>query len=439
MWFSVGPFFLNSALGKHDVFMSNIFFSPMIETTMTRGNGTSIPYRLPRIHIVPMTPDLWMIEGGEKEWDQYKNFMMDLLGHISKDKSNLEKDIARIIDLEKKLKKIINKPVFANDEEWETVGIYDLHQLVPTVEWKDFIGKSLSANKDFEIQKETKVAIPSRKLMEQMGEWIKEIQDNRRDQANLIIWRMTFTFAQKFMHRGALNIFRKINPDINSRSENCLTQIETFFPGVKDELVVAEYMDTKTKTFTHDLWKNLQQGFLEVIKESTWLTQRTRLRAEEKLKKVKFNIGESMPITKEFSQLKERMTSNYIFNILAIGNYQWVTLVNSLGTGLEPDRVRAEEEVQAYYRKDENAMTLLTGLIREWLTLGFSQGFPAGFIYGSFVSSTIGHELTHGFDNRGRKYDKDGFPLDWWEPIDIAAFENLTNCMVSKRVTPQSH
>ena len=423
--------FLNSAIGKHDVFMSNLFFSPMIETTLTGKNETHIPYRLPRIHIVPMTPDLWMIEGGEKAWGKYKSFMMDLLGHLSEDKSNLEKDIARIIDLEKKLKKIINKSVFANDEEWEMVGLFDLYKLVPTVEWKDFIGKSLSANKDFEIQKETKVAIPSRKIMEKMGEWIKEIAVNRRDQANLIIWRMVVTFAKKFMHEGPTNTFRKINPKIENRVENCLTQITAFFPGVKDELLVAEYMDDKTKTFTNDLWKGLQQGFREVIRESTWMTQRTRLRAEEKLNKTKFNIGESMPITKEFIELKKLMSSNYIINILAIGNYHWSTQAKSLGNGLEMDRGHPEETIQAFYRPVDNAMTLLTGLINDWLTLGFSQGFPAGIIYGSFVSSTIGHELTHGFDNNGRGYDKDGFPLDWWEPSDTAAFENLTKCMVS--------
>ena len=421
--------------GEHDVFMSNIFFSPMIETILTGKNCSrgicDIPYRKPWIHIVPMTPDLWMIKGDEKLWDQYKKFMMDLLGHLSNDKSNLEKDITRIIDLEKKLKKINNKPEFANDDDWEVVGIFELYYLVPFVEWKDFISKSLSANKDFQIEKETKVAIPSRKLMKQMGEWIREIEVNRRDQANLVIWRMIVTFAQKFMHEGPLNIFKKINPKIENRVGSCLTQVTTFFPGVKDELVVAEYMDTNTKTFTNDLWKGLQQGFLEVIRESTWMTQRTRLRAEEKLKQTKFNIGESMPITKEFNQLKKLMSSNYIINILNIGNYHWGTRANSLEDGLKEKSSTPEDAVAAYYDRYENAMTLLTGLIKDWLTLGFSQGFPAGIIYGSFVGSTIGHELTHGFDNKGRKFDKDGFPLEWWEPEDSAAFENLTNCMVS--------
>ena len=76
------------------------------------------------------------------------------------------------------------------------------------------------------------------------------------------------------------------------------------------------------------------------------------------------------------------------------------------------------------------ALTVKTGLITGLLELGFSKKYPAAILYGGFVASTLGHELTHGFDNKGRMLDKDGFDLDWWEPSEDASFRNKTRCLV---------
>ena len=423
-----------------DVFMANIFFAPMIETTKSTIENASSGFRPPRIHIVPMTIDKWMIEAEEQDWEKYGKFMSDLLGSLSKNNTNLEKDITRIIELEKELVLNYNKTSYASDDEWEMVGFDVLNKLVPTVEWRDFIEKSLAANKEFKIKKWTKFAIPSYEIMNHTGKWIKKMEINRRDQANLIIWRMIVTFARKFMHtteNGFGNIFKKTKSEKISRSENCLTQIKTFFYGIKDELVIAEYMDTKTKTYIINLWKNLKEEFQKVIRESMWMTKRTRLRAEEKLENTKFHIGKTMPITKEFRKLKTAMTLNYIENILLIGNYQWNTLAQSLGKELKFHKITeglTEDTINAYYHREYNELTVLTGQIPDFLELGLTQSLPLSIMYGGFVGSLLGHELTHGFDSMGRKYDKDGFLQDWWEPEDIAAFNKSTKCMVSSYV-----
>ena len=418
---------------KRDVFMANIYFSPMIETTLTVIENSTLDYRLPRIHIVPMTVDSWMIKGEEKDWEKYKSFMTDLLGYLCKEnKSHLDTDIERIVELEMELAEIHNKSKVTSSDSWEMVGMDELHNYVPTVEWEDFIQKSLSANKEFMVQRWTKVAIPSVDLMKKMGKWIKKIEVDRRDQANLFVWRMMVTFSRKFMHTSEgsfVNIFKKIDPKAKTRSENCLTQIKTFFHGVEDQLIIAEYLDTETKTYMYDQWKNLKKAFGEIIRESTWMTKRTRLRAEEKLKKTKMNIGRVMPVTEEFRKLKDDMSLNYISNILAIGNYQWDTQAQTLGNSLK-EASETEASNNAFYDAGVNELTVMTGLIEGMVELGFSRFFPPSVIYGGFIASTLGHELTHGFDSTGRKYDGDGYDLDWWEPDDIDAFNYSMKCMV---------
>ena len=280
------------------------------------------------------------------------------------------------------------------------------------------------------------MAIPSRELISEMGEWVKGIEAKRRDQANLLTWRMMVTFSNNFMHTGTSssdiqeNIFTKIDPSATSRSGNCLTQIKTFFPGIEDDLLIAQYLDSQTKSSVQDLWTGLKEEFRRVINESSWISRRTKIRAFEKLDGTKLLVGESLPATEEFVSLKKMMTPDYIKNILAIGNYQWDTLAKSLGRNKHFFKDN-EGEDNAYYYGNFNTVIVKTGLINGILDLGFSLDFPNASLYGGFVASTLGHELTHGFDNNGRKTDKDGFELDWWETRDEDAFNKRTECLVT--------
>jgi len=147
-----------------------------------------------------------------------------------------------------------------------------------------------------------------------------------------------------------------------------------------------------------------------------------------KLNDVTITVGETTPQTPEYETLKQGITSNdYIGNILAIGKYRWETEVKGF---LEQKKIFNdvdEKDVNAFYAPDYNHVHIKTGLINGMLNLGFSLGFPPALLYGGFM--VLGHELTHGFDTRGRLYDKQGNRLDWWEPSDEKDFLNRVECL----------
>ena len=420
-----------------DVFRANLFFVPMIETT--------VDYRyddgdhLPKIHLVPMKVSGFLREGGNATIiAKYKGFMKALLGYLSPNAPSLEKDIERIVELELELGKINRwSGYYSCKKEWEIITIAELYRRVPTVEWQDYIQATLQSNTEFRVQRYTRVAVPHG-ILKEMGDWIKKMEANRRDQANLLIWRMMVMFANNFMHTGLEeeegnlqdNIFVKINPEAKTRSENCLTQIRTFFPAVEDDMLIAHYVKNDTKMYFGSLFENLKDSFARMIRNAEWMTQRTKVRAKEKLDKTGLLIGERLPKTPEFQELKSNMSLDYIANILVIGNYKWDTLVKSLRKEKNTDRGYEKEE-SAYYDSGSNTARIKIGLLRNVLGLGFSKAFPSAIIYSAFVASSLGHELVHGFDSNGRKLDKNGFELKWWEPSDEAEFDNRTLCMVS--------
>merc|ERR1712080_371036 len=120
---------------------------------------------------------------------------------------------------------------------------------------------------------------------------------------------------------------------------------------------------------------------------------------------------------------------DYMGNILAIGKYNWDTQVNNFFEEKKIFSDGNEDENNAFYSPTYNNVIIKTGLINGFLDLGFSLGFPPALLYGGFVASTLGHELTHGFDTTGRQFDKYGNRLDWWEPSDDSEFTNRTECL----------
>merc|ERR1719394_682782 len=416
-----------------DIFRANLFFVPMIDTVATEEN-VDVGDLYPGIHIVPMRVSGFLRDGEDVSMIvKYKELMKRILGLLGSDPDSVERDVERILELELMLGRINSKDNFRSDDDWEWITITELYRLVPIVEWKDYIQSSFSSNEDFNGSKW--VAIPSKNLMEEMGHWLKKIE--RRDQANLIIWRMLIMFANTFMHTGTEendlqnDIFSAINPSAVTRADNCITQIRTFFPDVEDDMLIAKYINPDTKKFIKEMFKEIKKQFGNVIDESDWMGRRTKIRAREKLNATEIIIGELTPNTSEFQQLTEKMSQDYIENILAIGNYNWDTRAKSLLRHKELFE-RDEKKNNALYNPYSNKVFIKTGLINGVLGLGFSLDYPAAILYGGFVASTLGHELTHGFDSEGRKYDKDGFPLQWWEPEDDAAFRNKTSCLVSQ-------
>jgi len=424
--------------GGTDHFRAHIFFVPFIESTvdMTRyGEGDLMP----RIHMVPMRVPRKIREKDMVWIGKYKMLMKMIINFLGNSPATLDQDVDKIVEWEMKIGDITEHE-YSPDDEWETVTVKTLYDLEPNVEWMDYLRATLTKqNPSIRIQRHTEVTIPSEKVIQRMGALVKEMELNRRDQANLLVWRMMINFANDFMHTGggddtdlSDDIFSTIG-STSSRAGNCLTQIKTFFPTAQHDMFVSHYISAEEKQTTKKMFEGLKASFENLISETSWMTNRTKLRAKQKLAGVKITIGETTPQTAEYEELKKKMNGHdYIGNILAIGKYNWDTQVNGFHEEKKIFSDGDEDENNAFYSPTYNNVIIKTGLINGFLDLGFSLGFPPALLYGGFVATTLGHELTHGFDTTGREYDKHGNRLDWWEPSDDREFRNRTDCLMDQ-------
>lgn len=123
------------------------------------------------------------------------------------------------------------------------------------------------------------------------------------------------------------------------------------------------------------------------------------------------------------------VTDNHFVNKVNMHAFDFRNMVSQLGQPV--DRTvwdMTPQEVNAYYNPSFNEIVFPAGILQPPF---FSLSQPKAINYGG-IGAVMGHELTHGFDNSGREYDKYGNMRQWWSPASIAAFNEEAECLAEQ-------
>ena len=201
--------------------------------------------------------------------------------------------------------------------------------------------------------------------------------------------------------------------------------VEKYFPAASKERMVA-------------LVKNLQDALGERIKNLEWMGDSTKTRALEKLAAFHVKIGYPDK-WKDYSTLDIKDDSFYANIERAI---VWASDENMAKAGKPVDKEEwhmTPQTVNAYYNPTTNEICFPAGILQPPF---FDMNADDAFNYGA-IGVVIGHEMTHGFDDQGRQYDKEGNLKDWWTAEDAERFNERAQVMVnffdSIQVAPGLH
>ena len=397
-----------------DVFTSNTFFAPLIDTTVDKNKKKRNRREddFPKIHIVPMTlPEFLTAPANQSEVTKYKMWMKVLLSAIAEgQKSTNEQDVDRILELELKLGEMHKRQFYkSRSDEWETVTLGQLQMITPSVAWVKYLSNALKANRDFDVNRRTVVKVPQDAsgnftVVREMAAFVDQLES--RDKTNLMIWRMIDGFARNFvLTEDGGGVVQKmiLNARAFDQKQSCLALLNSFLPWLRDDMLIAKYVSQQTKDEVREIFDALKLQFGEEIASSKWLSVPTKVAAVEKLNSTSLLFGEVQPDSHEFTEVQEGMTMQFIDNLNLIGKFKWASLVESLGKKKHVARGN-EEARNAFYYLHLNTVRMKTGMIVNGLLgLGFSRSFPAAFLYGGFFA--LAHEIAHAFDTRGAKYD----------------------------------
>ena len=174
------------------------------------------------------------------------------------------------------------------------------------------------------------------------------------------------------------------------------------------------------------LVENLRRSLGRHIENLTWMSPETKAKALEKLSTLKAKIGYPDK-WKDYSEIEIDPARSYHDNVLAASI--WYTLDNFKKFHKPVDKEEwfmFPQTVNAYYSPRNNEICFPAGILQPPF---FDITADDALNYGA-IGVIIGHELTHGFDDSGRKYDRDGNLNDWWTAEDEQKFNALTERLV---------
>lgn len=184
------------------------------------------------------------------------------------------------------------------------------------------------------------------------------------------------------------------------------------------EMYVEKYFPAEAKKRMTVLVENLQEALGERIIQNTWMTEETKLKAMDKLATFHVKIGYPDK-WRDYSDLKIKNDS-YYDNVLRARVFENQYQLSKIGKPVDIDQwYMTPQTVNAYYNPTTNEICFPAGILQPPF---FDQNADDAVNYGA-IGVVIGHEMTHGFDDQGRNYDKNGNLFDWWTEEDTEAFD----------------
>jgi putative endopeptidase len=226
----------------------------------------------------------------------------------------------------------------------------------------------------------------------------------------------------RFEFRGrALRGLRQNLP----RWQRGVAEVDAAMGEAVGQLYVARWFPAGDKARALALVDNLMAAYRESIGALSWMTEATRQRAREKLARYGLKIGYP-DRWRDYSKLQIR-DGDAFGNDLRAGRFEHEREAARIGGPVDRDEwSMTPQTVNAYYDRTRNEIVFPAAILQSPF---FDPGVDDAANYGA-IGAVIGHEISHGFDDQGSKFDGDGALRSWWTEQDRAAFDALTAKLV---------
>jgi putative endopeptidase len=216
-------------------------------------------------------------------------------------------------------------------------------------------------------------------------------------------------------------------PELRARWKRGVSLVEGSLGEAVGRTYVERHFPKGAKAAMDILVANLIEAYRASITSLEWMTPATRAAAIEKLDKFTPKIG--YPVKwRDYSSLKIT-AENLLANIAAVNEFEFQRELGKIGKPLDRDEwFMTPQTINAYYNPGLNEIVFPAAILQFPF---FDETRDDAANYGA-IGAVIGHEIGHGFDDQGSKYDGDGRLLDWWTAADRAAFEERTKSLIAQ-------
>ncbi|HEY1332811.1 MAG TPA: M13 family metallopeptidase, partial [Myxococcaceae bacterium] len=208
------------------------------------------------------------------------------------------------------------------------------------------------------------------------------------------------------------------------RWKRCVRWVDRDLGEALGQVFVEKNFSPELKRKTLEMVLGIEHAMEEDLRTLDWMSPSTRTRAAEKLKAMANKIGYP-DRWRDYSSI-ELARDDFRGNVTRAVQFETARLLAKIGKPVDRGEWdMTPQTVNAYYSPSMNEMNFPAGILQPPLYDPKMDDAPG---YGN-TGMTIGHELTHGFDDEGRQYDAKGNLSDWWTPKDVAEFNHRAACI----------
>jgi putative endopeptidase len=346
---------------------------------------------------------------------------------LGQDSTMANANAARVMKLETALAKSSRKLEALRDpyKNYNKMTIAQLDKLTPGLNWKEWLGEMGVKNIDT-------VIVGQPEFYQTAGRLLKQEADLDDWQAYLS-WQLTREYAPTLSQPFVDENFRFYGTTLRGakamrpRWKRVLDMEEDALGDALGQLFVKEYFKPEAKARYDTLVKNVVSSFAEHIKNVDWMSAPTKVVALDKLHKINPKVGYPNK-WKDYSNLTIDHSS-LAANVMRANTWQYNYQLNKLGKPV--DRTEwgmTPQTYNAYYNGSNNEIVLPAAAFA--IPTLLDANADDAMVYGYAGASTIGHELTHGFDDEGSQYDAHGNLHEWWSKDDRKRFNQRVNGIV---------
>jgi putative endopeptidase len=364
-----------------------------------------------------------------KTRENYLKFVAKMFVLLGDSSQNASTESQTIMRMETRLA----NASFTNVENRDAVKTYhrmtlrELVDLAPGFNWTELL-----QDVGYPDIKEINVNQPS--FVEELGKMMQT--ESVGDWKTFLRWKLvsaTAPFLSSEFENESFDFYgRKLNgqEQMEPRWKRVLKTENAFLGEPIGRIYVQQYFKPESKARMEDMVKKLKTAFQARLRNLTWMENATKVKALDKLETMDVQVGYPEE-WQNYSGL-EIKNDSYVMNVLRAGEFEFDHGYSGLDKAGKPVN-RATwfvppQDINAYAYFEMNAIFFPAGILQPPF---FNASADDPVNYGA-IGAVIGHEMTHGFDDQGRKFDKNGNLTEWWTIQDGSNFNNSTEVLVGQ-------
>lgn len=358
---------------------------------------------------------------------EYLKFAAKMFGLLGDKPEVAEANAKTIMTMETRLAKssktrleMRNMPALYNKRT-----VAQLQEMTPGFEWKRYF-KNICPKTDFGDP-----ILGSPKFFDEIGRLMKDVPV--KDWKTYLRWNLVrgaagflssdFVNANYDFYSAFMTGSKKIRP----RWKRVTQMVTGTLGDLVGQLYVEKHFPPTSKKRMQVLVSNLKKALKKRIQNLKWMSDATKKEALAKLEKMRVKIGYPDK-WRDYSKM-DIQRDHYVLNARRAGKFLYYRDLADLGKPVDPERWgMSPQTVNAGYSPVQNEIIFPAGILQPPM---FNPDADDAVNYGA-IGVVIGHEMTHGFDDQGRRFDKDGNLKDWWTKEDAEKFTALGQLLIDQ-------